>query len=44
MIPFFSPPPMPTVQRWRPASVLALMLGAAAFEAIRGLARRRLAG
>jgi uncharacterized protein involved in response to NO len=36
MIPFFSPPPMPTVKGWRPASVLALMLGAAAFEASAG--------
>ena len=36
MIPFFSPPPMPTVQGWRHATVLALMLGAAAFEALAG--------
>ncbi|MDP3761489.1 MAG: NnrS family protein [Ramlibacter sp.] len=36
MIPFFSVPPMPTVQGWRPSSVLALMLGVAAFEACAG--------
>jgi uncharacterized protein involved in response to NO len=36
MIPFFSPPPTPTVQGWQPNSVLALMLGAAAFEALAG--------
>jgi uncharacterized protein involved in response to NO len=36
MIPFFSIPPMPAVQGWRPSSVLALMLGAAAFEASAG--------
>jgi len=36
MIPFFSPPPMPTVQTWHPSSALALMLGAAAFEASAG--------
>jgi uncharacterized protein involved in response to NO len=36
MIPFFSAPPMPTVQAWRPTSVLAIMLGTAAFEAFAG--------
>jgi uncharacterized protein involved in response to NO len=36
MIPFFSAPPMRPVQAWRPSSVLALMLGAAAFEASAG--------
>jgi len=36
MIPFFSAPPMATVQAWRPASVLALLLAAAAFEASAG--------
>jgi len=36
MIPFFSAPPTPPVQAWQPSSVLALMLGAAAFEAAAG--------
>lgn len=36
MIPFFSAPPMRPVQGWRPSSVLALMLGVAAFEACAG--------
>jgi len=36
MIPFFSAPPMRPVQGWSPSSVLALLLGVAAFEACAG--------
>jgi uncharacterized protein involved in response to NO len=44
MIPFFSAPPMPALERWQPFSVLALMLGMAAFEAGAGWLDAALAG